>query len=226
MHFESVKTLLAAIPECRACLFRNPRIAPLAPREVRVPVKIMFIGENPSWAEHQSEPFAPETISGKALQDHYLSPLNLPREEVWITDLIKCRYPAKTKWAGYSLDIYRTKAKNEAKVREVAYKCATLWLAEEIRLARPEVIVTLSDAQVYQKFRNAFALHTPARFENAVGKRHYIDIQGFKTILFPMIHPDVSRPVDDDGRKIHVRRKWAPLHQEMHIPNLKQVVGT
>ena len=226
MHFESVKSLLAAIRECRACLFSNPKIAPLAPREVRVPVAIMFIGENPSWAENQNEPFAPETISGKALQDHYLSPLNLSPQQVWITDLMKCRYPAKTRWAGYPLDIYRAKARNEAKIREVAFKCATLWLAEEIRLARPKVIVTLSDAQVYQRFRNAFALHVPARFENAVGIPHYIDIQGFKTILFPMVHPDVGRPVDDDGRKIHVRRKWAPLHREIHIPNLKQVVGT
>jgi uracil-DNA glycosylase family 4 len=205
--------LIESISHCSVCAFRDCIIEPLAPLPVNPPVPILFIGENPSWAKNQDVPFAVKTHSGQALDNYYLKPLNLTRQQVWITDLFKCRYPK---------DIYRAKAKENEKIQAVAETCAKLWLVQEIEIAQPKVIVTLSDQQVYQRLRHAFDLPTPAKFELAVGKPRRITLAGLSTWLFPMIHPDISSPVGvDHNRKIRTREKWAVLHQEMHIPALK-----
>jgi uracil-DNA glycosylase family 4 len=176
----------------------------------------MFIGENPSWAIGQETPFSATTISGQALDEYYLKPLNLAREQVWITDLFKCRYPK---------DVYHAKWQNNVTIQSVAATCAKLWLVQEIEIARPKVIVTLSDAQVYQRLRRAFELTTPVKFDEAVGTPHPVTLAGWSTLLFPMIHPDISRPVGDgDNRKIKAREKWAGLQQEKYIPALKAVL--
>ena len=122
------------------------------------------------------------------------------------------------------MDVYSNKTKYENEIQKVARKCSRLWLTKEIAWARPAVVVTLSDNQVYQRLRRAFKLNTPVSFERAVGKQHDIEIEGVETILFPMIHPDISRPIDDnDKRKLNVRRKWAPLHKE-HVANLYRLL--
>ena len=57
---------------CTSCEFHNPGIKPLVPAYVHPPVTIMFVGENPSWAEGQDLPFADSTISGNALIINYM----------------------------------------------------------------------------------------------------------------------------------------------------------
>ena len=218
MPLANWETIAASIGECNSCVFRHSSITPLAPRQVPVPVRVMFIGENPSWAESQPEPFAQGTISGKALDAHYLRPLGLDRRQVWITDLMKCRYPK---------DIYRAKGVYDAQIQRAASTCSTLWLVKEVELARPKVLVTLSNTQVYQRFRRIFRLRVPHSFEDAVGRAHSIELGGYRAILFPMVHPDVSRPEGDgDNRKLNVRMKWAPLHRDNHIAMLKELLDT
>ena len=209
-------SLRSSIHECTACSFRNPAITPLAPSEVAVPVKIMFVGENPSWAEEQTEPFSNNTISGKALEKYYLNPLGFARSQVWITDLFKCRYPKH---------IYRAKPQFEELIQANAETCASKWLVAEIMLAQPKIIVTLSDRQVYQRLRTAFSLSTPKKFDNAVGKPYRVTLGEWETLVFPMAHPDIIRPIGEgDGRKENVRQKWAPLHSDIHIPALKSLL--
>ena len=208
--------LATGIRGCNACTFRDASIEPLAPAWVQIPVQILFVGENPSWAEDQDVPFAESTISGRALDQHYLEPLGLSREHVWITDLFKCRYPK---------EVYQDKPKNEKLIQSVAATCAYQWLAQEVALANPTVVVTLSDKEVYQRLRRAFDLQTPSKFANAVGRAHSISLNGVQVTLFPMVHPDVSRPLGDgDNRKPGVRSKWAGIHQKEHIPALKEIL--
>lgn len=202
---------------CDTCCFQDEKYLPILPKQALPPVKVMFIGENPSWAENQEEPFSMNTISGRALDKYYLEPLGLIRGEVWITDIIKCRYPKKK-----SLDIYHNKSKYNKEIQDTAEKCCDLWLVDEILLAKPKVIVTLSDKEVYQRFRKVFKLKTSAKFVDAVGKPFKIEINGLSTTLFPMIHPDISRPEGDgDNRKLSVRKKWATIHEKEHIQALK-----
>ncbi len=208
--------MVQSLHECSACSFRCPDILPLAPElPAALPVPIMFIGENPSWAKGQDSPLDGSTISGGALEANYLAPLGLTRRDVWITDLFKCRYPKS---------VYRAKRQNEELIQSVANVCASSWLLREIALARPRVLVTLSDKQVYQRLRQAFDLSTPGIFTEAVGKPYPITLGGQALLLFPMIHPDISRPVDQDRRKSATRAKWAPLHKEQHIETLRTLL--
>lgn len=209
-------SLIKDIQKCSSCSFRNPSIKPLPPDSGLTEVDLMFVGENPSWEEKQEVPFSPNTISGKALEEHYIKPLGLTRKQVWITDLFKCRYPK---------EVYREKQKNDSLIQNVAKTCVQLWLIQEIKISKPKVIVTLSDKQVFQRLRKIFNLSIPSKFSDVVGKPHKISIDGFKTILFPMIHPDISRPMGDgDDRKKNVREKWTPLHHEKHIPALLKII--
>jgi uracil-DNA glycosylase family 4 len=210
--------LVIGIRSCNACSFRDAAIEPLAPSWVQPPVPILFVGENPSWAEDQDVPFAESTISGQALEQNYLQPLGLSREQVWITDLFKCRYPKA---------VYSAKSKNEKLIQSVAATCACQWLLWEISLANPKVVITLSDKQVYQRMRRAFDLPTPAKFVKAAGRAHAISLDGMQVTLFPMVHPDISRPLGEgDNRKPAARSKWAPIHQHEHIPALKEFLQT
>lgn len=211
------RTLAQAIRHCTACSFRDPIIEPLAPDLPQLPVPVMFVGENPSWAQEQLAPFAETTISGQALNQHYLQPLGLARNQVWITDLFKCRYPKA---------IYAAKPQHRETIQSVVNTCAGLWLPQEIALARPHVLVTLSDQEVYRRLRRAFRLPTPANFAHVVGRPHAINLGGFAVTLFPMIHPDISRPWGEgDSRKQAAREKWAPIHREVHIPALRELLG-
>ncbi len=209
--------LAQSIRQCSACSFRDPEIKPLAPAlPSPIPAKIMFVGENPSWADEQDVPFADSTPSGQALEKNYLKPLGLSRHQVWITDLFKCRYPK---------EIYRVKGQNDSITQEVARTCSRLWLIREIEIAKSEIVVTLAKDEVYQRLRRAFDLPVPKSFDDAVGKPHRITLGGFALTLFPMIHPDISTPLaDGDKWKSIARQKWVSLHQQEHIPALKEVL--
>lgn len=205
------------IRHCSKCSFRDPNIEPLFPALPTLPVSIMFVGENPSWAEGQDIPFAKTTLSGQALEARYLRPLGLTRESVWITDLFKCRYPKS---------IYQAKAKHDKALQEAASTCAHEWLLREIELIRPQVLVTLSDKEVYQRLRRAFHLPVPTRFREAAGNPYPVDLDGRKVTLFPMVHPDVSRlPGEGDERKKNTRQIWAPVHSEKHVPALARLIN-
>ena len=208
--------LRSSIKVCNMCSFRDPEIPPLAPSLVDIPVTVMFIGENPSWAEEQAEPFSSSTISGDALEKHYLKPLGLTRSQVWITDLFKCRYPKH---------IYQAKKEYKELIQSIAKTCASKWLVSEIMLAQPKIIVTLSDKEVYQRLRMAFSLSTPKKFNNAVGKPYSVTVGEWETLVFPMAHPYIIRPIGEgDKRREKSRQKWAPLHNNIHIPALKSLL--
>lgn len=214
--------LAELIRSCNACKLREwTAVEPLPPEKVSVPVPIMFIGENPSWAEDQAVPFAPTTISGKALKDHYLDPLEISRDQVWITDLFKCRYPREHK----AVDIYHAKSKYSGLIQEVVKTYTSQWLLKEIDIARPSILVTLSNRQVYQRLRKAFKLKTQRNFHKTVGCPFEIRLGNNTLTLFPMVHPDISRPPGDgDNRKLEQRRYWSRCHRDEHIPALKRLL--
>lgn len=213
MHYNR---LARALRHCSACAFHDATFEPLPPEPAETPTRVMFIGESPSWAENQVAPFSPATISGQALERNYLAPLGLSRDTVWITDLLKCRYPA---------GIFGSKPRHDDDIHRAVETCVRLWLVHEIELAQPQVVITLADQQVYQRVRRLFGLSTPAMFEEAAGRAHAVEFGAHPAILFPMVHPDISRPEGDgDNRKLRARRKWATIHQEEHIPALRRLL--
>ncbi len=210
--------LAGDIHQCKACNFHRDDFEPLAPAFASVPVALMFIGENPSWADGQSTPFSEHTNSGNALTLYYLEPLGLKRNQVWITDLFKCRYPLEP------VDIYHSKRTHEHMIQRVAETCARLFLMRELALAQPKVVVTLSDREVYQRVRRMFGLTTPAQFAEVVGKPHSVAFGETSALLFPMVHPDIGRPPGVGDRKDGARKKWSAMHEMDHIPALRRVL--
>jgi uracil-DNA glycosylase len=197
---------------CTACKLAEFNDTPIVPKSLTKRAFILFIGENPSKNKDQNEPFGSNTISGDALEKFYLDPLGLSRDQVWITNLIKCRYPKGKK-------IKNTEKEN------MAQTCGRLWLAKEIAIVSPYLIVTLSDKEVFARFKRIFGINLRMNFDKAAGQPHEIGIQNNDYILFPLIHPDISRPEGyGDSRKLIARRKWSRLHIEHHIPRLKEIL--
>jgi len=87
---EKMNKLYAEIGECTKCSLYENRLNPV-PGEGNVDADIVFIGEGPGEMEDiKGRPFV-----GRAgqLLDKMLAAINLKREEVYITNVVKCRPP-------------------------------------------------------------------------------------------------------------------------------------
>ena len=118
----------------------------------------MFIGEGPGYNEDkQGRPFVGP--AGKFLEE-LLATIDLTREEVYITNIIKCRPP-----------------NNRDPLPEEVQKCNS-WLELQIELLAPELIVTLG--------RHSMARFFPRQ---TIGKMHgkFADVNGQQ--VFAMYHP-------------------------------------
>ena len=197
--------LLNEMEKCNACELSK---VPVVPRLIKVPVKLMFVGENPARDSDINEPLSTKRRSGKALEEYYLKPLGLSREEVWITNLIKCTYPK---------DENNTKKLGD----QAAAICAKKWLIKEVEYASPFIIVTLSKEEVYNRAKKIFGWEELPDFKTAAGRPYQVQMNGHSFTLFPMVHPDIT---GDNKRKSNSAEKWAPLHRDDHIPELKKLL--
>lgn len=168
-----------------ADIVSNCTLCPLAKGRTRaVPgsgsanADIMFIGEGPGFHEdRQGEPFV--GAAGKFL-DELLAEIGLSREQVFITNVVKCRPPG-----------------NRDPLPQELEACAP-YLERQIGLIDPKVIVTLGRFSMYRYFPNASItkIHgQPKRFGNR--------------LVVPMFHPAAAlhqpkwRPlVEQDFQKL------------------------
>lgn len=91
------------------------------------PSKVMFIGEGPGQEEDgRLKPFIGK--SGKELDGQYLLSAGLCRDEVYVTNAIKCRQGADDGDKPYPADIEC---------------CSKRWLPEELGEVKPDLVVTL-----------------------------------------------------------------------------------
>lgn len=105
---------------CRLCEGRTKAV----PGEGSSHSEIFFIGEGPGKNEdEQGLPFC--GASGKLL-DELLASINLPRQDVFITSIVKCRPPA-----------------NRDPLPDEKTICATTYLDKQIAAVQPKLIVTL-----------------------------------------------------------------------------------
>lgn len=145
------------IKQCVACGLCKGRTN-VVPGEGSERPRIMFIGEGPGFHEDKhGRPFIGP--AGKFL-DELLATINLKREEVYITNIIKCRPP-----------------QNRDPLPEEVQHCRS-WLEQQIELLAPELIVTLG--------RHSMARFFPGQ---TIGKIHgkFADINGQR--VFAMYHP-------------------------------------
>ncbi|MEI6478454.1 MAG: uracil-DNA glycosylase [bacterium] len=105
---------------CRLCEGRTNAV----PGEGNFSADVVFIGEGPGKNEdEQGIPFC--GASGKLL-DSLLATINLSRQDVFITNVVKCRPPG-----------------NRDPLPDEKQTCATTYLNRQLELINPKLIVTL-----------------------------------------------------------------------------------
>lgn len=137
---------------CEKCaLFHSRKKA--VPGEGPAQCEIMFIGEGPGFYENeQGRPFV--GAAGKFL-DELLAQAGLKREEVWITNIVKCRPPG-----------------NRDPLPEEVAACSE-YLDRQIRAVDPSIIITLGRHSMgrYMPGAKITAVHGQMR---RVGDRYVI----------------------------------------------------
>lgn len=145
---------MALCQQCEIAKYRTK----VVPGEGAEDAEIMFIGEAPGWHEdQQGRPFVGP--AGKYL-DELLASINLNREQVYITNVIKCRPQGNR-------DPLPTEMLNCRK-----------WLERQIELIHPRMIVTLG--------RYSMALFFPGK---SISKIHGTALKQDGVIYFAMYHP-------------------------------------
>lgn len=177
----TLEELHAAIAECNRCALADTRTVTLPGAGCTHAPDLFFIGEGPGREEEQQQkPFAGE--SG-ALLEKMIHAMGYRMEEVFITNVVKCRsFHKKTKRDG-------------APEPEEAATCLP-WLQQQIRLIQPKIIITLGKVAFETLFNRQTAI-------NAVrGKWH--DHEGIP--VMPIFHPNYLIHAES-----HKREAWADL---------------
>lgn len=162
-----IKEINAEVAVCVKCRLWNQR-RNAVPGDGDIDAKIMFIGEAPGRQEDlEGLPFM--GAAGKLL-DGFLNKVKLSREEVYITNIVKCRPPEN-----------RDPASDEINV------CTQLYLSRQVQVIRPKFLVMLgrhSAAHVFNrmgiKVKGITKIH---------GKVQEICPFGFPVVTIPMFHP-------------------------------------
>ncbi|MCD6468950.1 MAG: uracil-DNA glycosylase [Thermoplasmata archaeon] len=124
MNLEIWKQLEDAVANCRKCSLWKTRSNPVVGGGSK-DAKVMFIGEAPGyWEDVKGRPFVGR--AGRVL-DELLESINLSREEVYITNILKCRPP------------------NNRNPLQSEIEACTPYLDRQIELMNPEIIATLGN---------------------------------------------------------------------------------
>ena len=175
---ETLKLVAEEVSKCNLCeLYHSRKLA--VPGEGPGNSEIMFIGEGPGFHENeQGRPFV--GAAGKFLEE-LLASIDLSREQVYITNVVKCRPPGN----------------RDPQPIEVE-TCTTTFLDRQIQAINPKVIVTLG------RFSMSLFL-TNAKISQVHGQS--MRIKG--RLVVPMYHPAAAlhqgslRPViKDDFAKL------------------------
>jgi uracil-DNA glycosylase family 4 len=154
---EALDELAQGIRRCPDCDLSQTRTQAV-PGDGSASAQIMFIGEGPGYYEDKSgHPFVGP--AGKFL-DELLASIGLRREDVFITNVVKCRPP-----------------NNRDPLRDEMDACHK-WLEQQIEIIDPRVVVTLGRFSMTKFFSNESIsrIHGQPR---KVGKR----------TIVPMLHP-------------------------------------
>ncbi len=154
---DELATLEQEVSACPLCdLSRTRKRA--VPGEGRVDAEVMFIGEGPGFNEdQQGRPFVGP--AGRLLNE-LLASIGLARDQVYITNLVKCRPPNN----------------RDPMPQEIA-ACAP-YLERQLALIKPKVVVTLGRYSMAKFFPGA-----------SITKIHGQPKRIGATFYFPMFHP-------------------------------------
>lgn len=153
----TLEQLEEAVHACALCPLSQGRTHAV-PGEGPLNADIMFIGEGPGFHEdRQGRPFV--GAAGQFLEE-LLDSIGLTREQVYITNVVKCRPPG-----------------NRDPMPTEISACAP-YLERQIQLIKPKVIVTLGRFSMYRYFPGA-----------SISKIHGQPKRVGNVLVVPMFHP-------------------------------------
>jgi DNA polymerase len=164
---EAIEEIDEQVRSCIKCrLGRRRRRA--VPGAGNLDAEILFVGEAPGRQEDaQGVPFVGQ--AGKLL-DELLHSVGLSRDEVYITNVVKCRPPGN----------------RDPRVDEIA-TCTRLFLTRQVQVIRPKLLAMLgrhSTAHILSRVGIEVGSITRVH-----GKVYEIAPFGFPVIALPMLHP-------------------------------------
>jgi len=178
---ELMKKLEEKIRNCQKCPLGRLRTNAV-PGSGSYEAKVMFVGEAPGyWEDQKGLPFVGR--AGKVL-DELLAEIGLTRDEVYITNIVKCRPPD-----------------NRDPTEEEIRACSP-YLDRQIDIIRPKVIVPLgrhSMKYILEKF--GFEVEPISRIHGKTFEAHTLF---GRIIIMPSYHPAVALyrpPLREELRK-------------------------
>jgi uracil-DNA glycosylase len=164
---KELEKLSLQIKVCTKCLLHKNR-KNAVPGEGNWKSRIMLIGEAPGFNEdEQGRPFVGR--AGKLLEE-FLSSIGKKREDVFITNVVKCRPPSN-----------RQPEEDEIKI------CTSLYLDKQIELIKPKLIVCLgnvSASYIFKKFDLKFE-----SMNKQHGKVFFVSNLFIQTKIIATYHP-------------------------------------
>lgn len=163
---KDLENIAEEIRKCTDCqLYRNRKNA--VPGEGSIEKGIMIIGEAPGYNEDlQGRPFVGK--AGKLLED-LLSIAGLKRDEVFITNVVKCRPP------------------NNRQPEEAEIDTCSKYLEKQINAIKPKIIVCVGNVSsnfIFKKFGLKFD-----SMNKLHGKVFQISNLKLQTLIIPTYHP-------------------------------------
>ena len=202
MAEQTLESIAGQIRQCTACELCRSRTHAV-PGEGDPKARVMLIGEAPGANEdRQGRPFIGN--SGKFLTE-LIGKAGLSREEVFITNVVKCRPPG-----------------NRDPMPDEIVACSA-YLDAQIELIDPDVVITLGRFSMQRWFRN-----------ERISKIHGEPRQDGKRLIVPMFHPaaalhqaSLRSTIEDDFAKVPkilaARERLAETERERDAPAQEQM---
>ncbi len=186
-----MQRIIDEISKCEKCELHKTRKKPV-PGEGSITSRIMLIGEAPGRNEdEQGKPFVGQ--AGKFL-NQLLKEAGIRREEVYITNIIKCRPP------------------NNRDPTEKEIKSCSPYLDKQLNIIKPKAIITLGNYATKYILRK-FKLKEES-ISKIHGKKYKINNLIFNTKIMPSYHPaaalynpNLKQTIIDDFKKIREELK-------------------
>lgn len=160
------KKLIEEIANCRKCELHKYRKNPV-PGEGNTQLGVMLIGEAPGKNEdEQGRPFV--GAAGQFLNE-LLKEARLRREDVYITNVVKCRPP------------------NNRDPSDEEIEACLPFLRKQIRLVKPKVIIALGRHAGRTLFRLAERSWINMKYHH--GKVYRVRVEDVEVVLVPTYHP-------------------------------------
>ncbi len=169
--YEQMKKIKDEVVACQKCrLYKNRNLPVIG--EGSHEAKIMFVGEGPGANEDKTgRPFC-----GRAgdILNELLESIDLPRKEVYITNIIKCRPPG-----------------NRDPQKEEVENCVS-YLEKQIKIIKPKVICPLGRHAMYFLMKRYGLENRIKAISKIHGQKFQAGTLFGRITLIPLYHPAVA----------------------------------